>query len=112
MTLTKKDELLLKLQDMKMKQKVEKVKFQSKEGKEEFRHHIVTDLFKEFSGREMTELEYKEYIKKFDNPELFPDYNIITFLKEKGFAVKHKDWKSDEQIGKELEKTLKEKLLK
>lgn len=56
------------------------IKSQTKEGKEEYRHKCITEMFKYIIGREMSEEEYKEYINKFDKEE---KYNLKTYLVEK-----------------------------
>ena len=106
--MNEKDEILLKLQEKKMKDKVEQSKFESNDGKEEFRHHIVTNVFKDLTGQDMTDEQYNQNIIQFEKSER---YNIKDFLKELGFAVVTKDWKSDDQIGKELNAILDEKML-
>jgi hypothetical protein len=92
-------ELRRKIENVKAKDEYNEFKRQNKEKNEEIRRNLVTQYFEMFCGREMTDKEYKRYIKKFENPNTPGGFSIYTWCKNKGFLLDK--WKPSEELVEE-----------
>ena len=61
-----------------------------------YRRSMIFPIFKDLTNREMTEEEYKRYIKVFEDPETKTGYNIVEFIYNLNEAEKKKHKEKDE----------------